>query len=519
MSQMGRHILDDRVERMDRPSVHGTDGRRYPTECTGSVVLADGSLAGVRAIRPEDTQRLQTFHDGLSEETVYRRFFGRHPHLRPDEAERFTHVDYRSRLGLVAEVDDRLVAVARYDRLPATDQAEVAFVVADQWQGHGLGTLLLEHLAAAGRRRGVAAFTAETLGTNHPMQEVFHQAGFPTRQNITTGIAQVHFPIAPSDTYLEAVLRRNALALHARLRPAVPSAGAGAIGIACQSNANASEVAEECRRLGVGLSAVVIAESLGADVASAIAYLAADDQTRVVLVHADLIGPPAQTVAQARSLLRRKPVLGLVAGEWSANLCVQAGVELVSDVPALVRRAVERVATLDRGTWRPPARGGLVDLDGCNVSAARDVLDDTATSGPSLEQKTVTDLLAAYAVADSDGDGRGETPAVLVTIDRDGAGSATARADGSFGRVVRVLPLTDVDAGELVGIDDPRGAEPVLRLARMFDDQPDICGIQAHLEAGGLSGVRIWSAPVRDHRDDPFVRRLPPDQVKRMEVS
>jgi GNAT superfamily N-acetyltransferase len=533
MSVMNQRILPDRVERMDAsaaPPSHESHWTRYPAECTATVVLADGALARIRAIRADDTARLHAFHDKLSEETVYRRFFGTHPHLRPEEAERFTHVDYRDRLALVTELSDRLVAVARYDRPPGAEQAEVAFVVADELQGRGLGTLLLEHLAAAARRRGVAAFTAETLGTNHPMQEVFHQAGFPARQRISTGIAQVDFSIAPTDAYLEAVLRRDASASHARHQPALPTASGGAAGIICQSEAGASVVAEMCRHFGLEPSVVVVAESLGIDVGTGAAYLAADPSTKLVLIHADLIQTPARFTAHARALARRKPVLACVTGAWSANLCGQAGLELVEDVPSLGARAAERLAQIDDGSWRPSSRGALVDLDGCHVTAARAAIERPEASPDGvpgygcLNPETVTELLAAYGITSADNRDRpAETPAVLLTINDHAGGSATARTGGSMGRARRMLPLTDQDATDLLAAGIPPGvpgaAGPVLRLARMIDDQPEICRIEARVCQSGLAAlVRMWTDPVAARPDDPWLRRLPPQEETRMEA-
>ena len=106
--------------------------------------------------RPSDsagsrTESLIAFHEALSPDTIRLRFFSPHPHLRPDEVSHFTTVDYHDRVALVALIGPTMVAVGRYERLSGTTSAEVAFVVADAYQGRGLGTLLLEKLADAGR--------------------------------------------------------------------------------------------------------------------------------------------------------------------------------------------------------------------------------------------------------------------------------------------------------------------------------------------------------------------------------
>jgi GNAT superfamily N-acetyltransferase len=201
----------------------------YPEECECAALLVDGTATWIRPIRPSDADALSSFHEHLSGETIYRRFFGSHPHLRDEEITRFTEVDYRDRLALVAEVEGGLVSVARYDRLPGTDRAEVAFVVADAFQGHGLGTLLLEHLAVAARRRGVGTFEAQTLGTNYPMQGVFGQTGFDCTQRWGDGVVEVSFPIAPTQRYLEAVINRDLLAVRAWLEPIMGPAGPGGV--------------------------------------------------------------------------------------------------------------------------------------------------------------------------------------------------------------------------------------------------------------------------------------------------
>ncbi len=88
-----------------------------------------------------------------------------------------------------------MIAVARYDRLPGTHEAAVAFGVEDSHQGRGLGTLLLEHLAAAARERGISRFVAETLPDNQPMIGVFRSAGWAVRTRFEDGLVVVEFPI------------------------------------------------------------------------------------------------------------------------------------------------------------------------------------------------------------------------------------------------------------------------------------------------------------------------------------
>jgi GNAT superfamily N-acetyltransferase len=100
---------------------------------------------------------------------------------------------------LVAAEGDRLIAVGRFDRFPDTTEAEVAFIVADEFQHHGIGGLLLDELVKAARDRGVETFTAQTLAENKAMLDVFRHAGFPVTSSIEFGTVNLHFPIAPTE--------------------------------------------------------------------------------------------------------------------------------------------------------------------------------------------------------------------------------------------------------------------------------------------------------------------------------
>src|SRR5664280_2728970 len=160
-----------------------------------------GVTVHLRPIRPDDAARLVEFHKGLSTRSVYRRFFFVHPSLSPAEVERFTHVDVVDRLAFVAVDDLRLVAVGRYERRSETTEAEVAFVVADEYQRDGIGTLLLEHLAEAAGRNGITTFVAETLAENRDMLGLFFDSGFPVTSASESRTISVRFAIEPTAAY------------------------------------------------------------------------------------------------------------------------------------------------------------------------------------------------------------------------------------------------------------------------------------------------------------------------------
>ena len=142
------------------------------------VLLADGTAAHVRVIRREDAPAVGALYARLSPETIVLRYFGPHPEMSSKEIAELTQPDGADVVVLVAELHDMIVAIAQYYREPGRDEAEVAFLVDDSYQGHGIGTILLEHLASEARRHGIRQFAADTLAENHKMLRVLAEAGF-----------------------------------------------------------------------------------------------------------------------------------------------------------------------------------------------------------------------------------------------------------------------------------------------------------------------------------------------------
>jgi GNAT superfamily N-acetyltransferase len=199
---------------MSRPQTSNHEDRDvpsgYPSELEFDATSVERFNFRLRPIRPDDANALVEFHDHLSDRSCYLRFFSLHRHLSAKEVERFTRIDYRDRLALVAEHDGRLIAVGRYDRRPGTAEAEVAFVVADECQHHGIGSLLLDELAGAARDRGITTFVADTLEENLSMLEVFTHSGFSIARHCAYGTVSLSFPIALTPSYEAALARRRA---------------------------------------------------------------------------------------------------------------------------------------------------------------------------------------------------------------------------------------------------------------------------------------------------------------------
>jgi acetyl coenzyme A synthetase (ADP forming)-like protein len=181
------------------------------------VILRDGTTLRLRSPGPEDLDALLAFFAGLSERSLYLRFHG-FPSIGPQLVEPMlgSHDDGRA---LVATLEGRIVALANFVRLREPTAAEVAFAVTDDFQGRGIGTRLLEQLAALASEVGIERFVAEVLPDNRAMLGVFQGAGFAVSRETAGGEVELTFPISPTERYREQVASRDHLAVVASLAP------------------------------------------------------------------------------------------------------------------------------------------------------------------------------------------------------------------------------------------------------------------------------------------------------------
>jgi len=185
------------------------------TEAT-DVILRDGSTLRLRAPLAEDADALLRFFSGLSDHSRYLRFHG-FPALGPKLVEPVLDPDWHERGALVGSLDGRIVALANWVRLRDPRAAEVAFTVGDDVQGQGIGTRLLEQLAARGAEAGIEEFVAEVLLENSAMLGVFRDAGFAVARASEAGEVEIRFEIAPTGSYREQVAARDHVAVRASL--------------------------------------------------------------------------------------------------------------------------------------------------------------------------------------------------------------------------------------------------------------------------------------------------------------
>jgi GNAT superfamily N-acetyltransferase len=163
------------------------------------IALPDGSRVRIRRLRDSDSELLLRGFRRLSPESRYRRFLTPTPRLSEGTVRYLVEIDHRNHEALVA-VDEELgegAGVARYVRNPARpNAAEVAVTVIDDWQGRGLGTLLLEAITMRAREEGVDTFTALMLVDNREMMDLLERLGAVREVDRAAGSVEVevHLP-------------------------------------------------------------------------------------------------------------------------------------------------------------------------------------------------------------------------------------------------------------------------------------------------------------------------------------
>ena len=192
------------------------------TSVVRDVILREGTTLRLRAPARDDVAGLLAFVERLSPESRYFRFHGLPP-VGPRLVEPFLDPDWDERGALVGtlagENGERIVALGTWSRLRDRTGAEAAFAVDDEFQGQGIGTRLVEQLAALAADAGIERFVAEVLPANLSMLRVFQRVGFAVTRELEGGVVEVVFPIAATENYRESVDTRDHLGVVASLQP------------------------------------------------------------------------------------------------------------------------------------------------------------------------------------------------------------------------------------------------------------------------------------------------------------
>lgn len=151
--------------------------------------LRNGLAVTVRAVRPDDKARLQAAFLKLDPASVYTRLFAHKAVLTDDDLRRLTEIDFDSEVALVVTLGrgkrETVIGSGRYFVFPHGSclQAEIAFLVEEDYQGQGMAGLILHHLTVIARDQGIRGFEADVLPSNKAMQHVFARCGLPVKKS------------------------------------------------------------------------------------------------------------------------------------------------------------------------------------------------------------------------------------------------------------------------------------------------------------------------------------------------
>jgi len=168
--------------------------------------LRNGMPVTIRAVRPDDRERLVAAFEKLERETVYTRFFTYKAELTDAELKHFTEVDFDRRVVLLVttgtgkrEIVIGAASYTAYAPSAGCHSAEVGFVVEEDYHGLGIAGRLLHHLVLIARQRGIDRFEAEALPNNRAMLAVFARSGLPMTEQRLDGSIHVTMELAAGD--------------------------------------------------------------------------------------------------------------------------------------------------------------------------------------------------------------------------------------------------------------------------------------------------------------------------------
>ena len=173
-----KYIYEDQIEM-------AWENIEYPKQLERYETLNDGTEIFFRAVKPTDESSISEMLYSLSEASVQKRYMSRTVAFPHKDVQQLANIDYKNDLAIVGVVPsisgDEIVAIGEYFLDPGKGQGEVAFIVQDEWQQKGMGTLLLKFLSEIARKRDVKSFNAKVLPQNKAMLAVFHNSGYNVR--------------------------------------------------------------------------------------------------------------------------------------------------------------------------------------------------------------------------------------------------------------------------------------------------------------------------------------------------
>ena len=169
----------------------------YPKKFETDHEFPGGLKVHFRPIQPTDENLLKELFYSHTPATIYQRYFSQLKHLPHETVQRMVTLDYRDAMAIVGEIAwegrQRLIAVARYYRDPATNWAEIAVIVQENFHRHGIAAFLLRHTVKVAAQSGIVGFTADVLPDNFAMLETFRKIATPVQIDFQAGLTSVRF--------------------------------------------------------------------------------------------------------------------------------------------------------------------------------------------------------------------------------------------------------------------------------------------------------------------------------------
>jgi acyl-CoA synthetase (NDP forming)/nucleotide-binding universal stress UspA family protein/RimJ/RimL family protein N-acetyltransferase len=205
---------------------------------SGTALRSDGRLVQLRPADADDADALRALDEQASDRSIHFRFFS----LSRSVAERYTAEIVAApqtvtRDSVVAVIDDDIVGLGTLE-VTGPNTGELAVLIADSVQHEGIGTLLVEQLVLAGRRRGLRTLIADVLADNTPMIRVLRDLGLPSRRTLENGVVRLELDveIGTDAPFALAVTERERLAETASLAPLLAPRSVAVIGVGSREN-------------------------------------------------------------------------------------------------------------------------------------------------------------------------------------------------------------------------------------------------------------------------------------------